>query len=103
MSDDMMFNVMNNDGEVTTTLDRAGAVSMAKELSSGDNSTEVKVESTDKMDSMTFYGGQLEIYVTETRDKRSSRPRRERDDSKGEGLEDVDGEENESIEEGAEA
>ena len=99
MSDDMMFNVMNNDGEVTATLDRAGAVSMAKELSSGDNSTEVKVESTDKMVSMTFYGGQLEIYVTETRDKRSSRPRRERDDAKADDIEGDD----EGFEEGAEA
>ena len=90
MSDDMMFNVMNGDNEVVATLNRAEAVAMAKELSDGDSQTEVKVESTDKMVSMTFFGGQLEIYVTETRDKRSSRPRRERDEAKDEDMSDED-------------
>jgi hypothetical protein len=86
MSEDMMFNVLNSDGEILAVLPRAEAVTNAKELSgSGNLKAEIKVESTDGMVSMTFFEGRLDIYVTETRDKRSRR--RDRDESKEEGAE----------------
>ena len=81
MSEDMMFNVLNGDGEILAVLPRAEAVAKAKELSGGGNlKAEIKVESTDNMVSMTFFEGRLDIYVTETRDKRSRR--RDRDENK---------------------
>jgi hypothetical protein len=82
MSEEMMFNVLNGDGEIVAVLARAEAVAKAKELSGGGNKTEIKVESTDNMVSMTFFEGRLDIYVTETRDKRARR--RDRDENKEE-------------------
>ncbi|MBM4290843.1 MAG: hypothetical protein FJ138_04895 [Deltaproteobacteria bacterium] len=78
MSDDILFNVINGD-ELIATLPRAQAVEQAKALSRTVGG-EVKVDSTDAMVSMTFRDGMLEIFVTETRDRRSSRGRRDRDD-----------------------
>lgn len=100
MSEDMMFNVLNSDGELVAVLPRAEAVAQAKELSGGANKTEIKVESTDNMVSMTFFEGRLDIYVTETRDKRSRR--RDRDENKDEAGLEEGGVEESSIEESAE-
>ena len=78
MSDDILFNVINGD-ELVATLPRAQAVEQAKALSRTVGG-EIKVESTDNMVSMTFRDGMLEIFVTETRDRRAPRGRRDRDD-----------------------
>lgn len=90
MSEDVMFNVLNGDGEIVAVLPRAEAVAKAKELSGGGNKAEIKVESTDGMVSMTFFEGRLDIYVTETRDKRSRR--RDRDEGRDDSSE-LDGDE----------
>ena len=101
MSEEMMFNVLNGDGEIVAVLARAEAVAKAKELSGGGNKAEIKVESTDNMVSMTFFEGRLDIYVTETRDKRARR--RDRDENRDESDAIVEDDSESANEESAEA
>ena len=81
------FNIILGDRDPIEVEGRAEAVKHAKELSSANQNLNVSLERLDGMVSMQFREGKLEVFVTETRDKTKSRPRRERNDDRGRGNE----------------
>jgi hypothetical protein len=54
-------------GETSEVVTRAEAVAQAKELSA---ETRVQLERADGVETMQFFGGSLETYIFETRDRR---------------------------------
>lgn len=81
MSDLKNTYLLTVSGETREVVTREEAVAQAKDLSA---ETRVQLERADGVETMQFFGGSLETYIFETRDRRRKpRPSSSDDDSDG--------------------
>ena len=76
--EEQRFNISLGDRDPVEVVGRSEAVAYAKQLSAENPNQNVSLERADNMVSMQFREGMLEVFVTETREKTKSRPRKDR-------------------------